>query len=252
MDRTADGAGAAVLDTVTVTGIDHLTDLGEVRALAGGHSFLEWGVLLSASAQGQPRYPPLAWVERLRNALPGVRLAGHVCGRWAKEIASGRRLQGVPLLDFDRVQLNVSTAMEEMVAIDAVVDCLPMGPEYIVQVNSAWRERCGRLAREMYLAGHRVGVLFDSSGGRGIAPSEWPAPLAGVRPGYAGGLGPDTLERQLPAIATAAGAQSFWVDMEGRVRTSDDVGLDFVKVAEVLRIAGEFRAAAPLAVEGRG
>ena len=69
-------------------------------------------------------------------------------------------------------------------------------------------------------------VLFDTSGGNGIAPAAWPRPLSGTACGYAGGLGPEVIDHALPEIAKACGDASIWIDMEGRLRTVDDAGDD--------------------------
>lgn len=79
--------------------------------------------------------------------------------------------------------------------------------------------------------------LFDTSGGAGIVPRVWPIPLASIPyHGYAGGLGPETLERELERIAEAAGDTRVWIDMERRVRSEDDERLDLDKVRRVLAL----------------
>jgi len=82
-------------------------------------------------------------------------------------------------------------------------------------------------------------VLFDSSGGRGLAPVSWPAPLPGTTCGYAGGLGPDTLTEQLPLIHTAANGRGYWIDMEGRLRTPED-RFDLDRARRCLEIVADF------------
>src|SRR5262245_10120922 len=50
----------------------------------------------------------------------------------------------------------------------------------------------------------------------GVVPAHWPAPIEGVYCGYAGGLGPDTLQEPLEKIATKVGDRTIWIDMETR------------------------------------
>jgi hypothetical protein len=68
------------------------------------------------------------------------------------------------------------------------------------------------------------GVLFDACAGQGThSGTDWPECLPGLRCGYAGGLGPDTLEHDLRAIFNAAGGAPDWIDMEGCVRNARDL-----------------------------
>jgi len=90
-------------------------------------------------------------------------------------------------------------------------------------------------------------VLFDESAGRGISPDSWDAPLAGHFCGYAGGMNPDNVARNIDIISKVAAGQTTWIDMETGVRTNDH--FDLGKVRRVLDIAGPFtlnnNAAAP-------
>lgn len=88
-----------------------------------------------------------------------------------------------------------------------------------------------------------MSLLFDASCGTGVLASTFPAPLviststtannsgsatsAGdihVPCGYAGGLGPDTIEGALTNLQEAVGGARVWVDMESRLRTITLVG----------------------------
>jgi hypothetical protein len=82
-------------------------------------------------------------------------------------------------------------------------------------------------------------VLFDASAGRGLTPRRWPAPLPGVRCGYAGGLGPETIATELPLIEQAADGEPYWIDMESRLRAgAKDFPLD--RARRVLDIVAGF------------
>jgi hypothetical protein len=96
--------------------------------------------------------------------------------------------------------------------------------------------------------------------GAGILPREWPKPIyldvhpgddgCGVQQhryhGYAGGLGPDNLAEQIPLILAAAAGNEhtaegrIWIDMETRVRSSDDRTFDLAKVRRCLEIAAPY------------
>jgi phosphoribosylanthranilate isomerase len=87
------------------------------------------------------------------------------------------------------------------------------------------------------LAAHAYGLkaeaLFDTSGGAGRRPAQWPGPAEQFPCGYAGGLGPENVAGQVAKI-TAVCQKPFWIDMERRVRTADDSRLDMAKVRAVL------------------
>ena len=85
------------------------------------------------------------------------------------------------------------------------------------------------VSRHMNIAG-----LFDASHGAGVLPAEWPKPRHyEVYHGYAGGIGPENVREQVVKITdTITGSLPFWIDMEGRVRTNEQ--LDLTKVMSVL------------------
>jgi len=88
------------------------------------------------------------------------------------------------------------------------------------------------------VSGPRHHILMDASGGRGRSPDNWPRPITGVACGYAGGIGPDTIEADLDRIAGAVGDGVIWIDMEGRVRDEVD-RFDLDRVETVLRAVRE-------------
>jgi hypothetical protein len=72
--------------------------------------------------------------------------------------------------------------------------------------------------------------LFDRSHGEGVLPKDWAEPIDNVLCGYAGGLGPENLEKQLQVLSDRVGDREIWIDMETRVRNEhDEFDLDLVK-----------------------
>ena len=82
--------------------------------------------------------------------------------------------------------------------------------------------------------GENLEYLFDASGGRGEeAFGRWPEPRDSTkRWGYAGGIGPGTIQHALAFAALHAEAL-LWLDMESGVRTEEVFDLD--KVEQVCR-----------------
>ncbi len=75
-------------------------------------------------------------------------------------------------------------------------------------------------------------VLYDASFGRGKVATQYAAPLYhGVRQGYAGGLGPDNIEVELPKISAIQTnpTDEIWIDAEGKLQTDDKKTLDLTK-----------------------
>jgi hypothetical protein len=228
------------LDRVTISGADDRVDPRELARLARAFPFVEWGVLLSRARAGRPRYPTKAWITSL--AETGVAIAGHLCGKWARDLATlgtltfrKERPALWPLLG--RIQVNYGPMLAEVRPTEMVRALIEQGEgrTFILQAagvdDPVVEEACRR--------GLAVDVLFDVSHGRGKKAASWPAALPGVCCGYAGGLGPDNLAEQLGKIAEAAGDARMWIDMESRVRTPQGE-LNLGKVARVLEVAATF------------
>lgn len=229
-----------ILDRVTITGADDSIMPERLEELSLRFPFVEWAILLSRSQEGSPRFPSLRWMEDLADVArtaPSLKLSGHLCGAWVRALCRGsnRFVAERPSIAnmFRRVQLNFHAephdAPEDLLAI-----CLKewRREEYILQLDGVNNPMLGSL----WYAGIRAVPLFDTSGGAGIEPDEWPSPI-GDYCGYAGGLHPDLLALQLEHIAVAAGQSRVWIDVETHVRSNDDALFDLAKVEKFLAIA---------------
>jgi hypothetical protein len=209
-----------LLEFCTLTGADDSTDQMDLFRLSTEYPFVEWGVLFHDLRQGNGRYPSFAWIKDLclqMRRYQGARFALHVCGhRAVLDYLNG--IGEVSLLSphFPRIQLNLNASS---VDVKLLADTIQRHPEkiHITQHNDVNRHLWHEL-REL----DNHAVLFDESGGRGFSPSNWSTPLPAKRCGYAGGLGPDNLERELPRIVHAASPWPFWIDMEGKLRDNLD------------------------------
>lgn len=229
------------LKYVTLTGVDDKTDLHQLISLSVKYPLVEWGILYSPKQQGLGgRYPSVDKLQHILSTIPSdVKIALHLCGSSVPGLFSGDELV-VDLVNTvakrcGRVQLNF-THNSGKVDIKDISNLLYNLPDLtvITQHNlandSVWKN----------LLGHKnFNVLFDSSGGRGIERNIWPAPLPVPCCGYAGGLGPDNLARQLPVITDAAAQEPFWIDMEGKLRDKDDL-FDLTKAEECLKLVYKY------------
>lgn len=195
---------------ITFTGIDDRTDLTVADRLASQYP-IEWGVLFSSNNR-DARFPSTQAVMEILS-ISGMKSA-HICGAFSKQAQSGAIPEGVPLLEFDRVQIN-GFNLDQTYFND-------IEEQYGVQVIKQMRS-------ESFDVDSKHLQLYDCSGGAGILPVSVPK-LGGQDRlvGYAGGIGPDSVLHYLEMIE---GVGKFWIDMEGRVRT--DGWFDVRKAAQV-------------------
>lgn len=200
---------------ITFTGIDEKTDLARVAELSAVYP-CEWGLLFSENRQGiQNRYPHLDIVDRAKDA--GVRLAAHVCGKYARDIMDGKPDKKLPLKGFTRVQVNHIDPREE--ALMKFAKGIGFDPESIIAQT-----------RTVHPSGSAVSWLYDPSGGKGLETTHWPKNDSDAVVGYAGGINHKNVAAINEQIDSPSG---YWLDMESGVRTDD--WLDLGKVEAVLR-----------------
>lgn len=202
------------LDRVTLTGVDAHTDLAALALLSAAHPRVEWAILSSRERAGHPRYPDDAWLPEFLAACAGARRAIHLCDAHVDAFIAGDEAMRAKAAAFGRVQLNFSQRATPKAPAPLRRAIAAFGGRVILQHN----DDNAALIDALRAAGADVDVLFDASSGRGLRPGSWPAPLPGLRCGYAGGLGPGTITAELPRIAAAAAGRDFWVDMASSLR----------------------------------
>ena len=225
---------------MTCTGCDDHTNLDQMLTLQKEFPFLEFGILVHSSKLGLGRYPSERWLQSLlarRNEF--THLAMHVCGEKTLDFVfkpnKAYSYFAMIAKEFPRIQLNLPAGYFDRLDINEFIGFfsnLHPHQEIITQHNKA-HENLHIVVGEPNHA-----VLFDSSGGRGITRQSWPTPLPKKenRCGFAGGLSPENLEKELPLLQAAAGDQEFWIDMETGVRTNDRFDLSKVRrCAEIVR-----------------
>jgi len=221
------------LKLVTFSGADETVKQKDILQLAEESPNTEWGILLSKSNEGHcSRYPSLEWIYKLID-LSKLNLSGHIQGKWLRELIcygdfSFVRERPKVWKACNRIQLNFHG--ERLDVNWNFITELKKYPDkqFIFQLDGVNTE----LFVQAYVKGVNAVPLFDLSQGQGILPREWPKPLAKYN-GYAGGLGPDTIEEQLPKIIEAAGDTDMWLDMETGIRNGY---FDLNKCRQVLEI----------------
>jgi hypothetical protein len=203
----------AALTLITLTGPDTRTDPDALAALARLHPRVEWGVLSSAERR-EARYPDDVWVARFLHACADAHAAIHLCDAHVDAFIAGDAAIRAKAAAFERAQLNFSQRVtpKAVEALQRAIDAY--AGRVILQHNPDNAALIDALAAR----GADFDVLFDASGGKGVRPEAWPAPLVCLRCGYAGGLGPESVAAELPRIAAAAGEQDYWIDMASSLR----------------------------------
>jgi len=256
---------------ITLTGADDRTDIKDLLALSKEHPLVEWGILLSHTRAGTPRYPSAGFVTEfvdvqtaagirgrvhaaahlcgatMRDFMTGIRTDSYDGGAWAAEHGPNEREFNIA---FERAQVNFNAKREGFgeSEVQAMMEGWyeSMDGALITQHNSAnadvWRWIQAREAiNNSVLRAHQI--LHDASGGRGLYAAQWAQPIAGMLNGYAGGLSPENVVETLTANECVVGDGAIWIDMEGALRNADDA-FDLNKAAAVLeavRATGERR-----------
>lgn len=214
-----------MLDRVTITGADDNTDPLEMLDLALAYPFLEFGILVSRSREGSPRYPSRQWQERLLKSAHRMSLSMHVCGGWARDFFMADLDWGeIPPIHaaVRRIQVNGTPKGTDIYmprADQQIIVQYPRAAAYMAECREC-RINCA--------------PLFDESGGEGRQVRVWSDIPDCDYVGYAGGIGPDDVAETVGSIMTFRKGP-FWIDMEGRVRDFED-RLDMRKVKRVLGI----------------
>ena len=219
------------LERVTFTGADDQTPIEQMADLSRAYPWIEWGILMPHMG-GRRRFPSPDWVCRLIDH-PGLNLAAHICPPWTSKFYE--QDTGVVMLlkpAFQRIQINTHGHLysARQFAMDAM---LYDAREYIIQLDGL-NDSILDIAIEH--GATNITGLYDKSHGNGERPALWPPSLYPLHwIGYAGGLGPDNLDKELPRILEAAGETPVWIDMESRVRTNER--FDLTKVHQCINIA---------------
>ena len=232
-----------MIDRVTITGADDSVDPEALRYYSEKFPFVEWGILFGSRSGPRPRFPSNDWIARVARLAKkeGLQLSAHLCGSWVKRwvLNAEPTWRDRKLTDaFQRIQFNFhgqyhKAAMGFIATLRQTKDA---PQEYIFQHDGVNDSLISTFTGGASIKAY---VLHDVSGGAGILPKSWPAPI-GIYCGYAGGLGPDNLKEQIEHILAAAGDTRIWIDMETRVRSEDDARLVLAKVEKCLSIAEGF------------
>mmetsp|Transcript_10185 Transcript_10185/g.12360 ORF Transcript_10185/g.12360 Transcript_10185/m.12360 type:complete len:294 (+) Transcript_10185:19-900(+) len=202
---------ATKLRALGFCGVDDTVSPELLASISARYEFVEWGILLRDELEGTPRYASKPWMERLKvvNANKSMRLAGHLCSKRCEQILKGDASYVQTLHEqfgINRFQVNATVANNvnnnlvndegAMNLLNAILS-LP-NIEFILQRNEETRPIWEFIEKQSNSEKpQNMSYLFDESKGTGVVAAEWPDPPNNVKFGYAGGLGPKTLETQM-------------------------------------------------------
>jgi hypothetical protein len=227
-----------IIKQVTVTGADDSVRASDLVAIQRQYPFVEWGILLSKSSEGRSRFPSADWIEGLWAVRGSLELSGHLCGRWVRDICDGTNTfyEDRPKFEglFHRIQLNFHSYIHRIDSPVAFVQAVAsLGVEQVIFQFDRVNDGLMRVAADNEV---NAVPLFDTSGGAGILPSEWPEALE-VYSGYAGGLSPENLSEQMGCIVEKCNDGPIWIDAETWLRSDADRQFDLEKVCKFLQEA---------------
>jgi phosphoribosylanthranilate isomerase len=233
----------------TLNGVDESVAPEALVKLANRYKFAEFGLAWSEESAGTGPYASEEYIETILGMTPlKGRLALHVCHYDAIENLLCNRESVVKDIAslFRRVQLNL-TSYDRTSDLEFLINLcgrLCDGEDSLTQtVIVPYNAETLALAEDMADIPH-LAILFDTSAGRGITPAEWPPAFAGIDCGYAGGLKPENLERELLRIHLAASqvqGGGYWVDMESGLRDPATNCFSLAKAETALKIVERFR-----------
>ena len=228
----------------TVTGADENTDINEMIRLAKEYRSLEFGILISESRAGSPRYPSKEWVIEAGSEFAArflqPRFAYHICGSISRDFVAGildfnKWDKFMPPLQFiRRMQINVNIGRTEWHPKETAGLIQTMRRMYDdldeIQVIVQYNHSNYLMWYDLFKFGIAPHILYDASGGRGKEAKKLDGPIAGFMTGYSGGLGPDNIKEALKQIDQVVGNGVTWVDSETKLRTDDNMDLDKVSL----------------------
>lgn len=217
----------------TFTGVDSEVSKKDIEAISNDYKYVEWGYLYSPVRAGTPgRYMSAYRIEDHLKTLPqNVNTTLHICGKGVSDFILLERGYHESLIELikdrgGRVQINFNFSRDTL-DLNLLANRIKAysSISFIIQEN---KSNAGVINSLLCQGATNISALFDSSGGRGI-PGKWRAPL-GIPCGYAGGLGPDNIGKELIAINKVVGNNSIWIDMESNIRQVGYQNTDFMNL----------------------
>lgn len=209
---------------VTFTGVDETADVQRLNEIRSHYFTVEWGLRLAVESQGRTAGIPS--VEWMRKLAPELNLSAQLWGTSAAKFLQGDDTElmshyGSIWPRFRRIQINSADGHDraDLTAFTRLIE-RNLDKQLILRI---W-DRNLELADALLAQGISCSTLFDESEPQEPAQRKWPkGPKRFAGCGYAGGLGPDNIYKQLSPILNAAQtAARWWVEIDSRLRAKEN------------------------------
>jgi len=198
--------------------------------------------------------PRNRWFDYLvRLALyTDMNLAIHINNEWSKDICANGKIPEI-ILDWitlekatnqpviKRIQLNMSEETAQNIKQHALAQIIHDFPnqEFILQYNNKTKVAVEKL----HQTGAKFSLLFDASGGRGVAPNSWQKPIYDEHPmGYSGGMSPENVMQNLNDINMLVPQNRvIWIDAEGKLKPEGEKYMDVSKAMRYVKLANSWQ-----------
>ena len=186
----------------------------------------------SKMERGLPRNIWFTELLRAAYSIPTLNLAIHINNEWANDICVNGKIPNV-LLEWlaarntkrnpiiKRIQINMPAHTVQYIDEAKVSQIIKdfCRHEFIFQYNDNTKPAI----QKIHDTGAKFSLLFDASGGRGVAPRVWEKPIYATHPmGYSGGISPDNVVDNLRKINLVVPSDApIWIDAEGRLKSND-------------------------------
>ena len=251
------------LKYVTLTGADENTSLSDLKELSREFPFVEWAFLLSNDGKSdRPRYPSLGWIANTISELNGSHIAIHLCGsvvpEYLYQINYFKWLWNLVDPNNIRIQLNFPKYLDlnSDYLFGNLHRLLWDHPyvNFIIQHSETNSSSISKIINDhMFIQITNLQLLRDCSGGHGVREDHWEIPSevpSLVFYGFAGGIGPDSVDSDLTILEPLLGDKLTWIDMESKIRKNIVIHkghksietsiLDIVACRKILEIAQQY------------
>ena len=238
-----------ILEKITCSDMREYNEIDDIIDLGKKYPMAEFAIQAHPSkfSAHMPRY---VWFDTLAHAsrVNDINLAMHVNAEWRTEICHGnipyeikrmwdlKRDNGKSIIG--RVQVNINGGKDSFrFYANKVADIIRAYPdiEFIFQYTTRQRNRLKRLDKMNV----PFSMLFDASGGRGISPDTWRAPvMSNHKMGYSGGLSPENVADNLNKINMVLPLDyKTWIDAEGKLKDAETKQFDTVRAEQYIQNA---------------
>ena len=208
---------------VTFVGVDETADVERLKEIRSHYFTVEWGLWLAGERPDRAAgFPGIEWICKLPS---GLNLSAQLWGKSAVDFLRGDDTElmtdyGQVWSLFRRIQINSTDGIDQ---VDLSGFSRLVAKNADKQIILRVRDRNLEVADALVAQGISCSTLFDESEAQEPAQKKWPKGLkrfAGC--GYAGGLGPDNIYKQLTPILNAAqSAERWWVEIDASLRAKE-------------------------------